>query len=132
MVNKTVLLAGLLAALAFAATAERPDPQALVGEWKVDLRPTPDAEPYYTQFVVEEVKGTGFKGTFYGTKIENGRLNRDWGAVYFAFTTRDGGTVYNSAGRLTDGRLEGTTNAVERAFLSVWTAERVGDARQDD
>jgi hypothetical protein len=109
------------------ATAPAADPNRLVGTWRVDLRPTPDAPPYYQTFVVSSAKDGGLGGTFYNTEIRDGRTNKDWGtAVYFAFTTSDNSGAYHTAGRLTsNGRLEGTTHAVGRGFLAVWTAERV-------
>ncbi len=102
----------------------RPDPGALVGTWEVDLRPTPDAEPYLQQFVVTSVDGDGFEGNFYGTPIEEGRLNVDWGAVRFAFVTSDRSGPYNHSGILDGGRMEGTTHSLGRDFLSYWTARR--------
>jgi hypothetical protein len=110
-----------------APAAPAADPNRLVGTWRVDLRPTPDAPPYYQTFVISSVKDDRLSGTFYNTEIRDGRTNKDWGAaVYFAFTTNDGSGAYHTAGRLTsNGRLEGTTHAVGRGFLSVWSAERV-------
>ena len=101
-----------------------PGPEELVGSWEVDLRPTPDAEPYLQEFVVRSVEGNGFEGSFYGTPITEGRLNVDWGAVRFAFVTADGSGPYNHSGVLREGRLEGTTHSLGRDFLSYWTAER--------
>ncbi len=97
----------------------------LIGTWKVDLRPTPDAEPYYQEFVVESVEGDTIRGTFYGTAIEHGRLNADWGQVRFAFSTADGSGPYNTSGVFNGTRIEGTTHSLGRDFLAVWSAERV-------
>ena len=99
-----------------------PGPEELVGTWNVDLRPTPDAEPYLQQFVVSSVQGNGFEGAFYGTPVTEGRLNVDWGAVRFAFVTADGSGPYHHSGVLLDGRLEGTTHSLGRDFLAYWTA----------
>ena len=119
-----VLLAACLLSLA-AAAGPAPDPNALVGTWRVDLRPTPDAEPYYQEFVVSSVDGDTFAGSFYGTAIEHGRVNTDWGAVHFAFVTADGSGAYNSTGVLADGILRGSTHSLGRGFLAVWTADRI-------
>jgi len=99
--------------------------EALVGTWRVDLRPTPDAPPYFQEFVVTRIDGKSFEGRFYGSPIANARLNSDWGVVHFAFTTGDGGGAYNSSGVLTDAGLSGTTHSIGREFLAVWTARRV-------
>lgn len=122
----------LAALLAFAACISgsqpeadpRVDPADLVGTWTVDLRPTPDSDPYFQPFVVERVGDGTFAGRFYGAPFEGGLLNTSWGALHFAFTTADGRTEYHTSGVLEGGRLRGTTHAVSRGFLSVWTAER--------
>ncbi len=108
------------------AALERPNAKALVGTWRVDLRPTPDAEPYYQEFVVRRVEGDTFEGSFYGgTELQHGRINTDWGSVHFAFATSDGSGVYNTSGVLDGEKLRGTTHSLGREFLAVWTAERV-------
>ncbi len=98
--------------------------KSLLGSWKIDLRPTPDSEPYYKEFVIDSVEGKTFKGTFYGTPIESGYLNKDWGTVKFAFVTRDGSGLYNHSGTLKDGKLEGLSHSIGREFLSVWSGVR--------
>ncbi len=114
-----------------AASAEpegKPSPQALVGTWKVDLRPLPDADPYYQEFVVSEASDDTLAGSFYGTPISNGGLNNDWGELRFAFVTGDGTGAYNTTGVVRGNRIEGTTHSVGRNFLSVWSAQRVVDS----
>jgi hypothetical protein len=121
-----VLMAGSnLQRAAGARDAAAPaDPKALVGRWKVDLRPEPNAEPYYKDFIVKAVEGNTFSGTFYGTDFVGGHLNTDWGVVHFAFVTEDKSGPYNHSGSLRDGKLQGLTHSVGRKFLSVWTAEK--------
>ena len=122
------LAAAVLLLAAGTATASRwitgPGPEELVGIWEVDLRPTPDAEPYLQEFEVSSVDGNGFEGSFYGTPVTEGRLNVDWGAVRFAFVTADGSGPYHHSGVLREGRLEGTTHSIGRDFLAYWTATR--------
>ncbi len=102
--------------------------EPLLGQWRVDLTPSP-AEGvkgrYYTDMVIDSVKGDRVTGTFYGSPMENGRINRSWGAIRFAFITRDGGGgVYHHSGEMVDGRLiRGLSHAIDRDFLSVWTAQ---------
>ncbi len=98
--------------------------QELVGAWRVDLRAMPGDPPYYQQFVVDAVAGRTFAGTFYGTAIEQGRLNADWGAVHFAFVTADGSGMYHHSGVLRNGQIEGQSHALGRDHLFVWRAER--------
>ncbi|HLL47498.1 MAG TPA: hypothetical protein VK399_12360 [Longimicrobiaceae bacterium] len=99
------------------------DPGQLVGRWRVDLRPTPGAPAYFQSFVVRSVEGSTFRGTFYGSELQNGSINTDWGAVRFAFTTQDGSGVYHHTGVLRDGALEGTSHSLGRRFLAVWSAK---------
>ncbi len=114
------------AAAADAAASADADAGALVGRWVVDLRPTPDADPYFQELVVESVEGGTITGRFYGSPLIDGRVNEDWGTVRWAFATEDGSGRYHTAGELRDGRMVGTTHAIGRGFLSVWTAERAG------
>lgn len=101
------------------------DPTKLQGTWKVDLRSNPDAPAYFQKFEVKKVEGDSFMGTFYNSEIRDAHFNRDWDAVYFAFTTQDaGGGTYHTTGKLVGDRLEGTTHALGRKFLAVWRAER--------
>ncbi|MFG0307074.1 MAG: hypothetical protein ACF8Q5_12760 [Phycisphaerales bacterium JB040] len=98
-----------------------PDPEALVGEWTVDLRPTPDADPYPVTMRITSVEGGDLAGTFYnGSPIEAGRVNIDWSGVSFAFTTSDGSGTYFTSGTLRNGVVHGLTYAEGREFLAVW------------
>ena len=94
----------------------------LVGTWQVDLRPTPDAEPYYQDFIVSEVNGNSFTGSFYGTEITEARINTDWGTLRIAFVTADGSGPYYHSATLIGDRLEGLSNSSGRDFLSYWSA----------
>jgi hypothetical protein len=94
----------------------------LLGTWKVDLRPTPDAAPYYKEFVVTAVQGGTFSGTFYGSPISEGRINNDWGKLRIAFVTSDGSGPYYHSATLENNDLEGLSNSTGRGFLAYWTA----------
>ncbi len=118
------ILTLLLVSTAATPVPQGPDASDLVGVWRVDLRPTPDAAPYYRTMTIEAVEDGQITGSFYGSKIKIGHVNTDWDAVHFAFVTKDGRTAYHTTGRLVEGRLEGTTHAPNRDFLSVWSAER--------
>ena len=100
------------------------DARRLIGVWKVDLRPVPSAPAYFQEFVVSSVKGKTFTGTFYGTPIEQARINTDWGAVRIAFVTSDQSGPYNHSAVLAGSRLEGLTNSTGRDFLSYWSAAK--------
>lgn len=98
------------------------EPSVLVGTWRVDLRPRPDAPAYYQELVVRSVSGKSFEGSFYGAPVSQARINADWGAVRIAFVTADGSGPYNHSAVLTGGKLEGLTNSTGRDFLSYWSA----------
>ena len=100
------------------------DAEALVGSWQIDLRPMPDSEPYYQEFVVELIDGTTFTVTFYGSPVSETRLNTDLGCSALLVTSMGGSGAYLHAGVLRDDRLEGTTNSTGRGVLSVWSGER--------
>lgn len=70
----------LLTCLCIQASAQTPDPSALVGSWQVDLTPKPGAEPYFQKMVITEVNDSTFTGTFYyDSEITEARFNTDWG-----------------------------------------------------
>lgn len=114
----------LLAPVAGAPPEDTPTLTGLEGTWRVDLRPTPDADPYYQELVVSVSGESAVTGTFYGAPFRDFHANLDWGVLHFAFVTEDGSGEYHTTGHLVNGRLEGTTHSLGREFLSVWTAER--------
>lgn len=127
MKSPIVLAIFVIALASFASNAQthrQVDASGLLGDWKVDLRPTPEASAYYSDFSVTKIDGKSLEGKFYGTEFTNGRINIDWGAVYFAFTTSDGSGTYFHSGVLRDGKLEGLSLSTGREFLAVWTAKR--------
>ena len=93
----------------------------LVGEWTIDLRPTPESEGYFQAFVVTTIEEKSFKGTFYGSAIENSLINSNWDKLYFAFTTRDQSNAYYHSGYLLDRVLFGMTYCPNRDFAAPWT-----------
>ena len=120
------LLASVCMLLLFAGftVVKQPDTSELMGTWKIDLRPTPDAPPYIQSLVITSTESNRLKGTFYGSTIQNGRVNTDWGRVVFAFVTQDESGFYHTTGELRDGKLSGSTHAIGRDFLALWTGEK--------
>ena len=96
-------------------------PTSLEGRWEIDLRPTPDAEPYLQEFSITSISGNTFEGFFYGSPLEEARLNRNWDQLFFAFTTRDQSHAYYHSGYLRDGVLYGVTYCPGREFVQPWT-----------
>jgi hypothetical protein len=96
----------------------------LIGEWTIDLRPTPESDGYFQSFIVELIEEKTFKGTFYGSDLENALLNSNWDKLYFAFTTRDQNNEYYHSGYLLNGKLFGITYCPNRSFAAPWTGEK--------
>ena len=102
------------------ASAAR-NPNSIIGNWEIDLRPLPDADPYVQKFQVTAVVGNNFQGYFYGSPVRNGRLNRNWDRLYFAFTTSDQTHDYYHSGYLLNGKLYGISHCPGRELLQPWT-----------
>ena len=96
----------------------------LEGSWKIDLRPSPDAEPYYQTFEITEVTKTGIEGSFYGSSLEDTFINEEWERLYFGFTTKDQSSSYFHSGYLLDGEIYGITYCPDRGFIQPWTGEK--------
>lgn len=96
----------------------------LVGEWKIDLRPTPDSEAYYQVFEIDSVEDNVLTGLFYGSPIENGLINTSWPETHFAFTTADATHTYYHSGFLKDATLFGTTYCPGRKLVAKWTGRQ--------
>lgn len=96
----------------------------LIGTWTIDLRPSPDSEAYYQTFSIESVDKNTFKGSFYGSPIENAFLNNNWDRLYFAFTTKDQNNTYYHSGYLSDGEVFGISYCPTREFTAPWTGPR--------
>lgn len=119
-----VVLMLVVSSLGFGQTTSKIDLSTLVGTWKVDLRPTPDAAEYFQEFVITKIDGKTFSGTFYGTEIKNGKVNTDWETVYLAFTSEDQSGLYSHFARLDGKKLLGATDSLGRGFLLPWRAEK--------
>lgn len=119
-----VVLMLAVASFSFGQTASKTDLSKLVGTWKVDLRPTPDAAEYFQEFVITKFDGKTFTGTFYGAPIKGGVVNTDWETVYLAFTSEDGSGLYAHFATLEGNKLKGATNSTGRGFLMPWRAEK--------
>jgi len=121
---KYVLLlftAGVLVSISFKSDDV---PGSLDGTWKVDLRPTPDADEHYQNMVLRASNRVVLDGTFYGGKIENSIINHSWPQLYIGFTTNDGSNDYYHTAYLKDGQLYGTTYCPTLNMVQPWTAEK--------
>lgn len=92
----------------------------LSGTWQIDLRPSPDSDPYFQEFKVEKVRGQSFTGSFYGSKIRDVLVNTNWDKLHFAFTTSDNTHDYFHSGYLLKGKLIGTSYCPGRDLIQPW------------
>jgi hypothetical protein len=99
---------------------------ALVGKWKLDMSPHNLTDNNFAMMEITEVKGSEIFGTFYreGVRLTNGQINTQTDVIYGALMSGDNSGTYNSTFYLKDGKLYGTTHAVDRGFLSVWVATK--------
>ncbi|MBT8196117.1 MAG: hypothetical protein KJO64_06795 [Bacteroidia bacterium] len=96
----------------------------VVGVWIIDLRPTPDSEPYLKEFAIEVIEGNSFSGKFYDTDFYNGHFNLNWDKLYFAFTTKDASSTYFHSGFIEDEIMYGISFSPERAFTAPWSGKK--------
>ncbi len=102
------------------------NPTVLVGKWKLDMSPQDQTDSNFAMMEISEVKGNSFTGVFYreGVEIKDAQINTQLGVIYGALISGDNSGEYNSSFYLKDDILHGTTHAVNRNFLAVWTAKK--------
>ena len=107
-------------------TTANPDPQLLVGTWKLDMSPENKTDNNFAMMRITSVGKNSIKGFFYreGVKIREGRINTQTGILYGAVVSGDNSGDYNTAFYYKNGVLYGSTHALDRDFLSVWTATK--------
>lgn len=100
--------------------------EVLIGTWKLDMSPQNPNDDNFAMMRINSVSGNKLRGTFYreGVGIRNGQLNTQTGIIYGALISGDNSGEYNSSFYYKDGKLYGSTHAVERGFLSVWIATK--------
>ncbi|MEM6725511.1 MAG: hypothetical protein AAF598_15835 [Bacteroidota bacterium] len=124
-----VLTLLLLSISAFKWVEESPsnDAQVLVGTWKLDMTPQDLTDDNFASMRIKKIKGNSFTGEFYrkGVKIKHGQINTQTGVIYGALVSGDNSGSYHTSFFYKDGKLYGTTHAIEKQFLSVWTATKI-------
>ena len=96
----------------------------LVGNWKIDLRPTPESDGYFQFFEVKAIEGNTFSGTFYGSPISGGLINTNWPKLYFSFTSSDNTHDYYHSGFMENGIVQGVSYCPGRAFVQPWVGKQ--------
>lgn len=99
----------------------------LIGEWKLDMSPYDKTDDNFAMMKITRINESSFEGEFYreGVNIRHAQTNTQLGKIYGSLVSGDNSGTYNSTFYLEDGILHGTTHAIEREFLAVWTAEKV-------
>lgn len=96
------------------------DPEAALGAWTIDLRPSPDSLPYLKEIKFTAVKGNRFDGEFYGYPFSGGYFNVDWDKLYFAFTTSDQSGTYFHSGYIVKNKIYGMSLNESRGLFLPW------------
>lgn len=105
-------------------TVLKPNANDALGTWVIDLRPTPESEPYLKDFKFTKAEGKKFDGEFYGYPFEGGLLNTDWDKIYFAFTTSDQSGTYYHSGYIEGNKIYGMSLNENRKLLLPWKGEK--------
>ena len=105
---------------------EKPSIQGknLVGEWILDLRPSPDADAYLQSLIINNQDEKIFTGLFYGSPIQDAYLNGNWDKLYFAFKTTDDSSEYYQSGYVVRDSIFGITYCPKRSFVMPWSGKR--------
>jgi hypothetical protein len=105
---------------------EKVDSNVLIGTWKLDMTPENPNDENFAMMRIKKVKDNTLKGTFYreGVEIRDGRINIQTGTIYGALVSGDNSGDYNTSFYFKDGKLYGSTHALERGFLAVWVATK--------
>ncbi|MBT8378506.1 MAG: hypothetical protein KJN64_04695 [Ignavibacteria bacterium] len=119
-----IFIAGNITAQSESSFNANFDLSRVEGVWIIDLRPTPDSEPYLKEFVIENIEGNSFSGIFYDTDFENGSFNLSWDKLYFAFTTKDASSTYFHSGYVEEETMYGISFSPERSFTAPWNGKR--------
>ena len=109
------------------AQSPNPTPEVLLGEWKLDMTPMDNTDGNFAMMRIIKIDENKFQGIFYreGVIIKEGRLNTQTDVIYGALVSGDNSGKYNSTFYYKDGMLYGSTHAIDRDFLAVWTATKV-------
>ncbi|QNL21552.1 hypothetical protein HZR84_06250 [Hyphobacterium sp. CCMP332] len=102
------------------------NPDVLIGEWILDMSPYDKTDNNFAQMKITRATNMKMEGTFYreGVSMKNAQINTQTNLLYAALVSGDNSGIYNTSFYYKEGILYGSTHALERDFLAVWTAER--------
>jgi len=128
MKMKTLLMTTCLLFIVLGTKAQE-STDVLIGTWKLDMSPHIADDDNFAMMKITSVKDNELKGTFYreGVKLKEGQINTQRGIIYGALISGDNSGSYNTSFYFEDGKLYGSTHAIDRGFLAVWIAEKQTD-----
>ncbi|MEO9871448.1 hypothetical protein [Ekhidna sp.] len=121
---KAIILFSISLLFALTEVQAQESTDVLIGSWKLDMSPENSNDDNFAMMKITSVKDNEMKGTFYrkGVKLKNGKINTQTDVIYGALMSGDNSGSYNTSFYYKDGKIYGTTHAVDRGFLSVWVA----------
>ena len=105
------------------------DPSELIGHWRIDLSPENNNDDNFEKMIISSVEENSIEGIFYrdGVKIKEGRITNSQGIIYVALISGDNSGTYNTSFHFENGMLFGTTPSLDKDFLAVWKAIKLGE-----
>ena len=102
------------------------NPEVLLGKWTLDMSPQDLTDNNFAMMEITSIQDNQFEGTFYreGVKLKEGQLNTQSSTLYGALISGDNSGSYNTSFYYKEGKLYGTTHAVDRGFLAIWVASK--------
>ena len=124
--NKLIVMLFVLG-MSVCSHASKVDKEVLLGQWQLDMTPNDVNDSNFALMNIEKLTDGAFVGEFYrkGVRIQKAQLNTQLGVLHGALISEDNSGQYNSSFYLKNGILFGTTHAVDRGFLAVWTAKKI-------
>ncbi|MDT0593911.1 hypothetical protein [Glaciecola petra] len=98
----------------------------LIGTWVLDMTPNNPNDNNFAKMTIDKIEKGKVYGEFYrdGVKMQYGVINKVTKRITVALVSSDNSGKYNSSFYLENGMLYGTTHAIERGFLAIWTATK--------
>ena len=98
----------------------------LIGTWVLDMTPNNPNDNNFAKMTIDKIEKGKVYGEFYrdGVKMQYGVINKVTKRITVALVSSDNSGQYNSSFYLENGMLYGTTRAIERGFLAIWTATK--------
>ncbi|WP_299243254.1 hypothetical protein [uncultured Aquimarina sp.] len=127
ILKKVSLLILFITSLSSFSQENNKNLKLLVGEWQLDMSPQNKTDTNFAMMRIDKIDANSVQGTFYreGVEIKEGKINTQRDVIYVALISGDNSGSYNTSFYYKDGKLYGSTHAVDRGFLAVWIAEKI-------